>query len=120
MVKMKTYKQLGEEARRDGRRAPWFRPTYFTKEQVLAALTNNRTNIEVCKELGLALWRIQDKIDRKRYEFRHRHIAYCQLRGRERTAIEVPAENNLPNEKYIERIMAEHAEDVCAGAERSA
>lgn len=38
------------------------------------------------------------------YEFRHNHIAYCELRGRTRDQIEKPAENNLPNETYIEKI----------------
>ena len=72
------------------------------------------------RELGKALWRIESEIDWRRHEFRHKHIAYCQLRGRVRHEIERPADNNLPNEQFIERIMAEHAEDVCVSAERSA
>ena len=69
---------------------------------------------------GLSLWKIEREIDGKRREFRHKHIAYCQLRGRERHQIECPAANNLPNEKIIEGIMTEYAEDVCVSAERSA
>jgi len=70
-------------------------------------------------KLDMMQYQVVSKIAWKRHEFRHRHIAYCQLRGRERYQIEVPAENNLPNETYIKEIMAEH-ENVCASAERSA
>jgi len=72
------------------------------------------------QELGKALWEVESAIYWRRREFRHKHIAYCQLRGRERYKIERPADDNLPNEATIERIMAEHAKDVCASAERSA
>lgn len=47
---------------------------------------------------------IQLDIDKLKYEFRHTHIAYCEIRGRKREQIEKPAENNLPNEKYISEI----------------
>ena len=80
----------------------------------------SKRKFDARRELGMALWRIESKIDGKRHEFRHKHIAYCQLRGRERYQIECPADNNLPNEELIERIMADHAENVCASAERSA
>lgn len=65
----------------------------------------------------LDVWR---RTERNRYDFRHKHIAYCQLRGRQRYEIERPAKDNLPNEHYIEEIMDEHREDVCTRAERSA
>ena len=70
--------------------------------------------------LGWALSDIEYEVYWERREFRHKHIAYCQLRGRTRQEIERPAKDNLPNEKLIERIMAEHAEDVCVSAEGSA
>jgi hypothetical protein len=38
------------------------------------------------------------------YEFRHHHIAYCELRGKTREMIEIPADNHLPNEDYIKEI----------------
>jgi len=37
-------------------------------------------------------------------EFRHHHIAFCELRGRLRDEIEKPANNNLANEDVIEKI----------------
>ncbi len=63
-----------------------------------------------------SLWQIESRIWKRKYEFRHRHIAYCQLRGRLRWQIEKPALDNLPNEKYIEEIMAKHGKTLCVGA----
>jgi hypothetical protein len=51
---------------------------------------------------------IHIRLRRRKYEFRHRHIAYCELNGRKREKIERPALDNLPNEKYIEKITLEH------------
>ncbi len=39
--------------------------------------------------------------------FRHQHIAYCELRGRQREQIEVPSKDNKPDQKWIERIKSE-------------
>ena len=55
------------------------------------------------------------------YEFRHKHIAYCVLRGTERDKIEKPGENNGPNEELIRQLIQEYTsadtaiENVCAG-----
>ncbi|MFA5312789.1 MAG: hypothetical protein WC375_05620 [Methanomassiliicoccales archaeon] len=43
-------------------------------------------------------------IQRLRYEYRHHHIAYCEIRGVERDAIEKPKDKHLPNEAYIKQI----------------
>jgi hypothetical protein len=37
------------------------------------------------------------------YTFRHNHIAYCEIRGRERSQIENPREGNEPSEDLIQR-----------------
>lgn len=44
------------------------------------------------------------------HEFRHRHIAYCLLRGRRLEEIEKPAEDNAPNMKRVEQYMEEYRE----------
>lgn len=53
-----------------------------------------------------------------KYEYRHRHIVYSQLRGRTREEIERPKENNLPNETYILSLMEQygekHEQTICA------
>ena len=45
-------------------------------------------------------------------EFRHNHIAYCELRGRKRSEIERPAEHNEPNEHWVERIKKKLQEEI--------
>lgn len=50
---------------------------------------------------------IQIDINRLKYEFRHLHIAYCELRGRKRERIENPSIYNIPNQKYIDSIKKE-------------
>ena len=52
----------------------------------------------------LALWQIETIIKDLKYEFRHHHIFYCELRGRKREQIEIPSEYNQPNQKYIDKI----------------
>ena len=47
-----------------------------------------------------------------RYEFRHYHIAYCELRGRTRDQIEKPREHNEANERLIEKIKIEYAWEI--------
>jgi hypothetical protein len=49
-------------------------------------------------------------------EFRHKHIAYCIIRGRDRNEIEVPAKDNQPDEILIKEILREYTEDVCINA----
>lgn len=45
-----------------------------------------------------------DGLWRSSHEFRHKHIAYCELRGKAREVIEQPREGNEPDEKYIQKI----------------
>ena len=55
-----------------------------------------------------------------KHEFRHRHIARCELRGKTREQIETPSENHPANEKYITKIKEEwtkrYEEALCANA----
>jgi hypothetical protein len=55
------------------------------------------------------------KLYKLRYEFRHKHIVYCQLRGRTREQIEVPREYNRPNEKYIDELTGQYGKTLCVG-----
>jgi hypothetical protein len=47
-------------------------------------------------------------IFKMKHEFRHMHIAYCELRGRIRSQIEKPSENNMPDEAYINKIKEKY------------
>jgi hypothetical protein len=54
-------------------------------------------------------------IKKLKHEFRHKHIAYCLLRGRTIDEIERPAEDNKPDQTLIQEITdAYREEDVCA------
>lgn len=51
------------------------------------------------------------------WEFRHKHIAYCLLRGRTRDEIERPGDDNLPDETLIQEAFdAYRTENVRACA----
>ena len=57
------------------------------------------------------------------WNYRHHHIAYCELRGRTRDQIERPREGNEPNETKIQRIKEEYAwspEEIAAYEARQA
>lgn len=51
--------------------------------------------------------RSEAELSRARYEYRHKHIVRCILRGTPREKIEQPKEENKPSEKYIEKLLAE-------------
>jgi len=42
------------------------------------------------------------------WDFRHKHIAFCVLRGKIRDQIEKPSKGNEPDEAQIEKIIAEY------------
>jgi len=59
-------------------------------------------------------------LEKARYEFRHKHIARCLLRGRTIEQIEKVCYTRR-NDEYIEKLMAEHGEEtpnetLCASA----
>jgi hypothetical protein len=55
-------------------------------------------------------------IENLKIDFRHKHIAYCLLRGRTIDEIEHPAEDNKPDQTLIKEILNAYTEDVCACA----
>lgn len=61
---------------------------------------NERKGIKTEDELSNTLWNLY----KLRYEFRHNHIAYCEVRGKTRKQIEIPREDNQPNETQITEI----------------
>jgi len=61
------------------------------------------------------LWNVQ-KLQR---EYRHKHIAYSELRGKTRAQIENPRQGNEPNETLIQSIKDEYKElpqTICISA----
>jgi len=63
------------------------------------------------------LWKIESKLYRAKYEYRHKHIAYCLIRGRSRLEIEQPKVDNLPNENYLQQLQEEYETVICVSAE---
>ena len=94
---------------------PLFELKQYQKDLAHAIRLTNRKDAnldfnpetEFCKKHGLKF--IPNNMS---YEFRHNHIAYCELRGRTREQIERPGENNLPNEDYITKIKTSWMEKI--------
>jgi len=72
------------------------------------------------KRNGRSLYAIEGDIAWEKHEFRHHHIAYCEMRGRTREEIECPREDNLPVQREIDSIkdkwMEQLDEDVHSDA----
>jgi hypothetical protein len=67
-------------------------------------------------ELGMWQYQIQDKIDARAYEFRHKHITYCMLRGREYEEIERYSRTS-PDWNYIDAVREEHEQKtICVSS----
>lgn len=56
------------------------------------------------------------KLFKLRHEFRHKHIAYCLLKGTSYESIEKPAKKNEPDMALIKEIQDAYTTNVCAGA----
>jgi len=76
---------------------------------------NNR-KLDKRTELGMRQWEIESKIYWRKDEFRHKHIAYCMLRGRTYEQIENYCKES-PDFDRIKRIMEEYEpKTLCASA----
>jgi len=64
------------------------------------------------KRNGRQLWNIESDIWRRKFTYRHTHIAYCEFRGRSRHEIECPREDNLPVQGKIDAIKNEWTEQI--------
>ena len=54
-------------------------------------------------------------VESRAREFRHKHIAYCMLRGTEYERIENHC-NESPDWRWIDQIKRDHAEALCLSA----
>ena len=77
--------------------------------------------------LGTAAWKLSSDLGHIRYEFRHRHIAYCLLRGRKMEQIENTKRCsnekghcytcNHPDMKYVDKLMKEAQDETLCNSE---
>ena len=56
---------------------------------------------------GIWVYKTERRLHNAKYEFRHKHIARCLLRGRDYEQIEKPAKNNNPDWDTIEKYKQE-------------
>ena len=75
------------------------------EEQKLLAVEIRKLKAKV--RVRDARWKDKKDLWKKKFTFRHRHIAYCTLRGRKREEIEIPAKDNKPNEIVIKKYLDE-------------
>lgn len=67
-------------------------------------------------ELKMCQWEVQEQVSWRKDEFRHKHIAYCMLRGRKYEQIENYCRIS-PNFDRIDEIMEKYeSQTICASA----
>jgi len=76
---------------------------------------NNR-KLDRRKELNKPLYKILSEIYWRKCEFRHKHIAYCMLRGRKYEEIELSC-NNPPDFDEVDNIRGQYEQKtLCVSA----
>ena len=91
-----------------------------TEAITLRELKRSIAEIQRAKGSGAAA-REQGSLISKKQNYRHHHIAYCELRGKTREQIERPRQDNQPSEYMIQEIKKEYAwspEEIEAYKER--
>ena len=90
------------------------------------AMQIRQTRLEHKKAQRANLIRVANKklwtLEGLQEDYRHHHIAYCELRGKTRDQIEQPRDNNAPNEFKINQIKEQYAwtpEEIEAYEERN-
>lgn len=81
-------------------------------------IKNNKNNIKEKQRSGNYAGNQQYTLLKQKQEYRHKHIAYCMLRGRSYEQIENKCrKGNEPNFDIIKRYMDEYSKkDVCVGS----
>ena len=118
-------KSLKEELKNLAKDIKTSKPEYRGAQSTISKLCNSHNlqylswwerhqkskNIEEFKVAEKAKWDSGAKLGKAQYEFRHRHIAYCLVRGTPIEKIEtLPKDRirtNIPDMKYVEKLVAE-------------
>lgn len=64
-----------------------------------------KPNVPDRRALGDAEFKLRCDLGKAQFEFRHKHIAFCLVRGRTMDQIEKPYHHNLPDMKYVDRLV---------------
>jgi hypothetical protein len=70
-------------------------------------------NVGAVNDVWYDLW---SALGTARYNYRHKHIVACIIRGTERDKIERPADNNKPSEAYINQLLEKYNAAVCCNS----
>lgn len=121
--KMKS--ELKELAQQIKTQKPQYRSTVsaYDKSQIELIGWNKKPYTGKDPKLADAAYKLLSSVEKARYEFRHKHIAYCLLRGRslqqiENKGVRCQTEKhawgcNCPNMNYIKELMEKKDETVC-------
>lgn len=71
----------------------------------------NRRKLDMRMKYKVALWDVENKVSYYKFEFRHKHIAYCLLRGRTYEQIEQKT-NTPPNFDYVTQIREKYEQQT--------
>jgi hypothetical protein len=97
--------------------------TIFDLKQYLKPIAKkireNKNRRKLDKRGDTPLWEIESIIFDLRLNYRHHHIAYCELRGRIREQIEKPGEYNLPSESIIKKVKEKYGKALRHSPQRS-
>jgi hypothetical protein len=74
-----------------------------------------KTHKSYCRQNGSNCSGEQYELRSLKSQFRIRHIAYCELRGRSRDQIEKPGKDHLPDEKKIQEIKEMYGTPIHPG-----
>lgn len=75
-------------------------------------IKKSRIELKNKQRAGEVCWRLQWDLKDYAFEFRHHHIAYCELRGRTRDQIEKPKEGHEACENTINNLKIKYAWEI--------
>lgn len=88
-------------------------------KQLASQIRINKKNLKETQKSNKYAGELQFKSKLERWQYRHKHIAYCLMRGTKYEQIEPKcAENNKPDQELIRSWINEYSrtENVCTGA----
>lgn len=89
----------------------WYELKEILKKEA-KALTALKAEIKEKMRNGEDTWREQGNLYSNKYTWRHKHIAYCLLKGRTYEQIERKCgEDNKPNQRLIDKYKEEVTND---------
>jgi len=81
-----------------------------TEASEIRRLKESRTRRH--RDKDIPLWKVESDIASHRNNVRHKHIAYCEFRGKERSQIEMPRIDNKPYERLIKKYKDKWTEEI--------